>query len=108
MSKFLRHNQLYRKFDISTYLQDNEGDEEDGKLYLFNEEIEKSALTKGNEEFHKSALTTLFRMKLVALKIYEIVRKNLSDEIQEISIKELPYLIPLNTLTYICISIRAI
>lgn len=86
MSKFLRHNQLYRKFDISTYLQDNEGDEEDGKLYLFNEEIEKSALIKGNEEFRKGALTTLFMMKLVALKIYEIVRKNLNDGVQKIII----------------------
>ena len=50
----------------------------DGELYVFDGEVEKSALIKGNEEFRKSALTTLFRMKLVAPEIYEMVRENLS------------------------------
>ena len=50
----------------------------DGELYVFDGEVEKSALIKGNEEFRKGALTTLFRMKLVAPEIYEMVRKNLS------------------------------
>lgn len=42
----------------------------DGELYVFDGEVEKSALIKGNEEFRKGALTTLFRMKLVAPEIY--------------------------------------
>lgn len=50
----------------------------DGELYVFDGEVEKSALIKGNEEFRKGALTTLFRMKLVAPEIYEMVRENLS------------------------------
>ena len=50
----------------------------DGELYAFDGEVEKSALIKGNEEFRKGALTTLFRMKLVAPEIYEMVRENLS------------------------------
>ena len=50
----------------------------DEELYVFDGEVEKSALIKGNEEFRKGALTTLFRMKLVAPEIYEMVRENLS------------------------------
>lgn len=50
----------------------------DGELYVFDGEVEKSALIKGNEEFRKGALTILFRMKLVAPEIYEIVRENLN------------------------------
>ena len=53
----------------------------DGELYVFNREDEKSALIKGNEEFRKGALTILFRMKLVAPEIYEIVRENLSGRV---------------------------
>lgn len=73
----------------------------DGELYVFDGEVEKSALIKGNEEFRKGALTTLFRMKLVAPEIYEMVRKNLSGGVQGISREELPPLIPLNTLAYV-------
>lgn len=50
----------------------------DGEFYVFDGEVEKSALIKGNEEFRKGALTTLFRMKLVAPEIYEMVRENLN------------------------------
>ena len=73
----------------------------DGELYVFDGEVEKSALIKGNEEFRKGALTTLFRMKLVAPEIYEIVRKNLSGGVQGVSKEELPSSIPLNTLAYV-------
>lgn len=73
----------------------------DGELYVFDGEIEKSALIKGNEEFRKGALTTLFRMKLVAPEIYEMVRENLSGGVQEISREELPPSIPSTTLAYV-------
>lgn len=73
----------------------------DGELYVFDGEVEKSALIKGNEEFRKGALTTLFRMKLVAPEIYEMVRENLSGGVQGISKEELPHSIPLNTLAYV-------
>lgn len=73
----------------------------DGELYVFDGEIEKSALIKGNEEFRKGALTTLFRMKLVAPEIYEMVRKNLTGGVQGISREELSPSIPLNTLAYV-------
>lgn len=73
----------------------------DGELYVFDGEVEKSALIKGNEEFRKGALTTLFRMKLVAPEIYEMIRENLSGGVQEISKEELPSSIPLNTLAYV-------
>lgn len=73
----------------------------DGELYVFDGEVEKSALIKGNEEFRKGALTTLFRMKLVAPEIYEMVRENLSGGVQGVSREELPPLIPLNALVYV-------
>lgn len=73
----------------------------DGELYVFDEEVEKSALIKGNEEFRKGALTTLFRMKLVAPEIYEMVRESLSGGVQGVSREELPPSIPLNTLAYV-------
>lgn len=73
----------------------------DGELYVFDGEVEKSALIKGKEEFRKGALTTLFRMKLVAPEIYEMVRKNLSGGVQGISREELPSSIPLNILAYV-------
>ena len=73
----------------------------DGELYAFDGEVEKSALIKGNEEFRKGALTTLFRMKLVAPEIYEMVRENLSGGVQGVSREELPPSIPLNTLAYV-------
>ena len=74
----------------------------DGELYVFDGEVEKSALIKGNEEFRKGALTTLFRMKLVAPEIYKMVRKNLSDRVKLISREELPPTsISLNILAYV-------
>lgn len=73
----------------------------DGELYVFDGEVEKSALIKGNEEFRKGALTTLFRMKLVAPEIYEMVRENLSGGVQGISREELPPSIPPTTLAYV-------
>lgn len=73
----------------------------DGELYVFDGEVEKSALIKGNEEFRKGALTILFRMKLVAPEIYEMVRENLSGGVQEISREELPSSIPSTTLAYV-------
>lgn len=73
----------------------------DGELYAFDGEVEKSALIKGNEEFRKGALTTLFRMKLVAPEIYEMVRENLSGGVQGVSREELPPSIPSTTLAYV-------
>lgn len=73
----------------------------DGELYMFDGEVGKSALIKGNEEFRKGALTTLFRMKLVAPEIYEMVRENLSGGVQGVSREELHPSIPLNTLAYV-------
>lgn len=73
----------------------------DGELYMFDGEVEKSALIKGNEEFRKGALTTLFRMKLVAPEIYEMVRENLSGGVQGVSKEELPPSIPSTTLAYV-------
>ena len=73
----------------------------DGELYVFDGEVEKSALIRGNEEFRKGALTTLFRMKLVAPEIYEMVRENLSGGVQGISREELPPSIPSTTLAYV-------
>ena len=72
-----------------------------GELYAFDGEVEKSALIKGNEEFRKGALTTLFRMKLVAPEIYEMVRENLSGGVQGISREGLPPSIPPTTLAYV-------
>lgn len=73
----------------------------DRELYVFDGEVKKSALIKGNEEFRKGALTTLFRMKLVAPEIYEMVRENLSGGVQGISREELSPSIPSTTLAYV-------
>ncbi len=54
-----------------------------GELHVFDGEIERSRLVKGNETFRENVLSTLYRLKLALPEDYKLIRRYLTGGIKQ-------------------------
>ena len=73
---------------MKRFLPDGTAFQYQGELYVFDGEINRSELIRGEEDFRQRALTVLYRLKLSLPEDYKLIRRYLRGGVEQVLVSE--------------------